>query len=539
MTRLWDPISGTPLVAALGRCERFDPSGRRLAFHQGPRAGIWEVAPGRECRQFRYGRIGNRMHGLASAAFDVDFGWNGRLLVGCGNDGVRLWDVAAGEEIGLLPIGLHDTAFFDAAGTRLFTYGRTGLRCWPVEADPTSSAARLRISPPRMYPVPGNSYGRGAALDGDERVLAVSDAKNHRVILLDLARMSQRSFLVQDWFVNNLDQSPDGRWLSLACEGKGVRVWDVPGNRPLEPLPVPMAEGRSARGWFSPDGRWFVLSRQDDYRAWRVGHWEEAPRVLPRGSPGFSSDALAFTRDSRLLAICRSAVEIQLIDLATFAEVARLLAPDAHRIECLRFSPDGGQLAASTQGRVIQLWDLRALRREFAALGLDWDLPPFPPAATASGRLQLALYPDLIEAEHLKPIAAQKCKWDMRDTSPRGVGTWSNDRELFGDTEKGGYLELALPVPHTGRYALGIWFTKGPDLGMVEVSLDGRRFGEPFDSFHEATVRSEKIDFGPIDLHEGRRRLRFTAVGKNPRATHHYLAVDCLELRPLDWPPRS
>src|SRR5262249_3453006 len=188
----------------------------------------------------------------------------------------------------------------------------------------------------------------------------------------------------------------------------------------------------------------------------------------------------------------------------------RLLAPDAHRIECLRFSPEGSQLAASTQGRVIQLWDLRAIRQELREVGLDWDLPPYPPEAIPTGqRLQLAVYAGPIEAGRPKPVAAEKCKWDMRDTSPRGKGLWSNERELFGDTEQGGYLELALHVPHTGRYAFGIWFTKGPDLGVIEVSLDGRRLGEPFDSFHEATVRSDRIDFAPIDLQEGRHRLRF------------------------------
>jgi hypothetical protein len=286
------------------------------------------------------------------------------------------------------------------------------------------------------------------------------------------------------------------------------------------------------RGGFSPDGRWLVASRiNDDYRIWRVGHWEEEPLTLPREGSGFFGGPLGFTRDGRLLAIARTPLEIQLIDLATFEEVARLLAPDAHHIDCLRFSPDGSQLAASTDGRVIQLWDLRAIREQLREMGLDWDLPAYPSdAVPAGGRLQVALYPDVIEAEHLKP----KCKWDMRDTSPRGKGTWSNDRELFGDTEKGGYLELALQVPHTGRYAFGIWFTKGPDLGVIDVSLDGRRLGNPFDSFHDPIVRSEKIDFGTMDLDEGRHRLRFTAVGKNPRATHHYLAVDCLELLPQD-----
>src|SRR5258708_6807451 len=97
-----------PMLAATTRVSRdatwMSQAGHRLAFHQGLQTGIWEVATGRECRQLRYGRVGNQMASIATCAEDVDFGWGGRLLAACGNDGVRFWDVAAGQEIGFLPI---------------------------------------------------------------------------------------------------------------------------------------------------------------------------------------------------------------------------------------------------------------------------------------------------------------------------------------------------------------------------------------------------------------------------------------------------
>jgi WD40 repeat protein len=172
-----------------------------------------------------------------------------------------------------------------------------------------------------------------------------------------------------------MDLSPDGRWLAADCLGLGIRIWDVAGNRPLEPLPARMAEGGGGVAGFSPDGRWLVVSRQQDRGIWRVGHWEEEPRTLPKDNSGVLVGPLAFTPDGRLLAIARTPVEIQLIDLATFQEVARLQAPDARFIIRLRFNPDGSRLAAATENRVIQLWDLRAIRRELSGMDLDWDLP--------------------------------------------------------------------------------------------------------------------------------------------------------------------
>ena len=46
----------------------------------------------------------------------------------------------------------------------------------------------------------------------------------------------------------------------------------------------------------------------------------------------------------------------------------------------MRFSPDGTRLAVMTSNHTIHVWDLRAIRQGLAEIGLDWDLPPYPPA---------------------------------------------------------------------------------------------------------------------------------------------------------------
>jgi hypothetical protein len=43
-------------------------------------------------------------------------------------------------------------------------------------------------------------------------------------------------------------------------------------------------------------------------------------------------------------------------------------------------SPDGNRLAVSGPN-VVHLWDLRRIREQLAKLGLNWDAPPYPPAA--------------------------------------------------------------------------------------------------------------------------------------------------------------
>jgi hypothetical protein len=72
---------------------------------------------------------------------------------------------------------------------------------------------------------------------------------------------------------------------------------------------------------------------------------------------------------------------------------------------------------------------------------------------------------------------------------------------------------------------------------VVEVSVDGGKLKTRFDGFDERIIRSERIDCGRVTLTEGPHRLRFTAVAKDPRATHYHFAVDCLELLPEDGSP--
>jgi hypothetical protein len=79
-----------------------------------------------------------------------------------------------------------------------------------------------------------------------------------------------------------------------------------------------------------------------------------------------------FSPDSRLLAIVRELQTVQLLDANTLIELARLRAPEPSTVQWVQFTADGQRLIVMTRTRGLQVWDLRALRKELAAMRLDW-----------------------------------------------------------------------------------------------------------------------------------------------------------------------
>jgi Tfp pilus assembly protein PilF len=96
-----------------------------------------------------------------------------------------------------------------------------------------------------------------------------------------------------------------------------------------------------------------------------------------------------------MMAIVQSPKRVQVIDLASDSELASFDASDPRQINHLCFSPDGSRLAAGCDHQTIQVWDLRAIRGELAAMGLDWDSPHYPAPMAGDDRMPLRIKVDM------------------------------------------------------------------------------------------------------------------------------------------------
>src|SRR5439155_2477377 len=175
---LWDPVAGTQLFSfmAPGFGDlQFDPDDHLLAATiEGTRLKLWEVDAGREYRTLA------RHPGPGWNAFhDGTVSPDGRLLAVGMYDGVRLWDLATGQELAYLPLG-PTSAVFEPNGRGMLTSGTIGVRRWPLSADPRVEGT-LCVGPPK--PSGPATQARHLALSQDGRRAAVLNGAGASVVL--------------------------------------------------------------------------------------------------------------------------------------------------------------------------------------------------------------------------------------------------------------------------------------------------------------------------------------------------------------------
>ncbi|MGO9470679.1 MAG: protein kinase domain-containing protein [Isosphaeraceae bacterium] len=397
-TRLWDAASGEALAMAPGSVAgEFAPDDRRLPFDVGGKVGVWDVATAAECRTLHPAMLGNRT--LAQDVTEVlcaDVSPDGRLVATGGGDGVRLWEAETGRELPQLNSSGCETVLFQPDGQSLISSGIWGLYRWPIRPDPKRGPDAISIGPPGLLRETAGA-GRAAAWLPDHRTLALVDNADARVLLIDSGQSNRAWSRARALHsggnrrMTSIAVSPDGRWLAVGgWKEAGVRVWDLQGLR-LERIlrPKDVVGDLVFFIAFSADGRWLVSNTQPDgapksCRFWHVGTWEPGLRI-DHERHGNANRAPAFTRDGRMMALGIAPDQVLLADSATGGELARLTTLQSVTPTPLVFSPDGTKLVASTNQKTALVWDLRQVRDQLRPMGLDWDAPPYPPAAAPSG----------------------------------------------------------------------------------------------------------------------------------------------------------
>jgi WD40 repeat protein len=192
----------------------------------------------------------------------------------------------------------------------------------------------------------------------------------------------------QSYWVNEPSQivwSRDSRKFAVVFR-EGVVIYRVPEGKPVRWL------GRTAQCvGFGTDDRDVYYGADKNHI--NIGTVEAAPGELPVrddhridgcpdltmiapratwSGPGGTVLALAVSPDGRTLACSADDGMIQLRELPSGRSLAQWQAHE-RSVTSLAWMPGSQTLIAGASDGMLKVWDLRAIRRELGALGLDWN----------------------------------------------------------------------------------------------------------------------------------------------------------------------
>jgi WD40 repeat protein len=201
------------------------------------------------------------------------------------------------------------------------------------------------------------------AFSPDGRILGAASSSHHEVLLWDLEAGRERARLRgHESPVFSLAMAPDSRLLATAgLEDGKIIIWNLDTQRPRFQLEVPKAPVMALA--YSPDGT--MLASAGSYplpvRVWdtRSGRllWHVGAH-----SAAASANAVAFSRDGRLLAVAGCEGGLELWSADTGRKVGGVKVP-GDRLCGVGFSPDGRTLVATGFDNDVRLWRVEDLAR--------------------------------------------------------------------------------------------------------------------------------------------------------------------------------
>ena len=501
VSRLWDVVSARLLCEMKGALAGWmSHDGQRIAGAvPGKSVGCWRIEQPAAMKVLQgawVSRATVRQQDLtADGRFDV---WATPWWVT--DQGYELLDLERGTSV-VVPVKGPVLAGFRPGHAQIFTITAEGLRLRPLPQNGLPDAAAMEAHA-ETVPLPKGFRAMGACFSGDGRWAAVSGT-NRALLVVDVTA-PEKPVTLEPGYVHSgtpsgpasptgggsIAMSPDGRWVVAGTDVDGGRpvVWDARTGKITTRL-----DCGAGFVTFSPDGRFLSVVSQSRFLCFSTAEWKllwERRRDTLLAYNGMA----AFTGDSSLIACSMGTSRVEFFTPAG-EQVAAWDLRDLNLISGLRFSADGSRLfAGGMEGRMASV-DMKTLRQNLGALGLDWPLPAVttaPAVATATGFNQwapalLGLIPVGIAAALGAMVLRRQGRLTREFVEATEIAS-QRERELATEREVGELKSrFVTTVSHEFRTPLGITMSAVELLRHYEDRLPPEEKKQLFEDIHTAT----------------------------------------------------
>lgn len=370
--RFWDTHQGTLRLATRSVSGvGFDRGGRFATHRQLVDTGLSEFVSNDLHRGFT-APGGATNDGFSSVDISPDGRW---ILAHARGSGRRfVWERATGRIVADGPDGLRGS-IFSADGRWLYGSTSSSATRWPISVDEGFTIGVAED-------LAGGEFSLSPGPEGRKWLTSYSSAGRGMRMNLEVEKPFVETLLnklPKDDSVAGFSISADGRWGAVSLwGGHTAELWDIAKNERVREFDV---FGGSAA--FLPGGEYLALGSQRGLAIWEIDDWKKR-ELFPSSGTASVACSIGFSTDGRYISYDPDRASVCVIDAGAMAVAANFSNPQPGRVydQCLS---DDGRFLLIASGYKLDLWELPAVEKELAGLGLCFGKQADAPKAAGIG----------------------------------------------------------------------------------------------------------------------------------------------------------
>lgn len=94
----------------------------------------------------------------------------------------------------------------------------------------------------------------------------------------------------------------------------------------------------------------------------------------------------------------------------------------------------------------------------------------------------------------------------------------------------GALVHHIIDVPYKNLYEVSTILTRGPEYGIVELTVNGTKVGQPYDCYQTEPIAGTLVTFGTTILKQGKNRIVLSNINKSTEATGYKVGIDSYQI---------